>query len=95
MTRSGLTYKVEAFSVGADDPDLPAGAPWILKRRGSNRIALVFLVDARHKVFSSKLEFIDALLIELAKITANRLAGRGESEVFPSILADYYEAYNS
>lgn len=90
-----VEFTVEAFMVGAGDPDLPAKAPWTLKIEDPGTRTFLFLFDADHPVFRSvTMTPTDAVLSELAFKTYEFLKEASpNSAVFATILADLRGAY--
>ncbi|AIU27179.1 hypothetical protein LV28_12175 [Pandoraea pnomenusa] len=90
-----IEFTVEAFMVGASDPDLPAKAPWTLKIEDPGTRTFLFLFDTSHSVFRSvTMTPMDALLSELAFKTYEFLKEASpNSAVFSTILADLRSEY--
>lgn len=90
-----MDFGVAAFSVTADDPDLPTGAPWTLVASVMSPGDHLFLVDLGHRVFRSMtLTALDGLLSELAMKTYTFLEQQHRHHVtFAQVLADFRLAY--
>ncbi len=90
-----VEFTVEAFMVGANDPDLPSKAPWTLKIEDPGTRAFLFLVDSDHPVFRSvTMTPMDAVLCELAFKTYEFLKEASpNSAVFATILSDLRGEY--
>lgn len=90
-----VEFTVEAFIVGADDPDLPSKAPWTLKIEDPGTRTFLFLFDPDHPVFRSvTMTPTDAVLSELAFKTYEFLKEVSpNSAVFATILSDLRGEY--
>jgi hypothetical protein len=90
-----MDFGVAAFSVIADDPDLPIDTPWTLIASVMSPGDHLFLVDLGHRVFRSMtLTALDGLLSELAVKTYTFLEQQQRHHVtFAYVLADFRLAY--
>lgn len=90
-----VEFTVEAFMVGANDPDLPTKAPWTLKIEDPGTRTFLFLFDPDHPVFRSvTMTPTDAVLCELAFKTYEFLREVSpNSAVFATILSDLRGEY--
>lgn len=90
-----VEFTVEAFVVGAGDPDLPRKAPWTLKIEDPGTRTFLFLFNPDHPVFRSvTMTPMDAVLCELAFKTYEFLRETSpDSAVFATILADLRGEY--
>lgn len=90
-----VEFTVEAFVVGAEDPDLPRKAPWTLKIEDPGTRTFLFLFNPDHPVFRSvTMTPMDAVLCELAFKTYEFLRETSpDSAVFATILADLRGEY--
>lgn len=90
-----VEFNVEAFVVGANDPDLPRKSPWILKIEDPGTRTFLFLFNPDHPVFRSvTMTPMDAVLCELAFKTYEFLRETSpDSAVFATILADLRGEY--
>jgi len=90
-----VEFAVEAFMVGATDPDLPAKAPWVLKIEDPGTRTFLFLFDPDHPVFRSvTMTPTDAVLAELAFKTYEFLKDVSpNAAVFSTILSDLRGEY--
>lgn len=90
-----VEFTVEAFMVGANDPDLPSKAPWTLKIEDPGTRTFLFLFDADHPVFRSvTMTPTDAVLSELAFKTYEFLKEASpNSAIFATILSDLRGEY--
>ena len=90
-----VEFNVEAFAVDAKDPDLHAGAPWIVKLEDAGTRTWLFLFDPENPVFRSvTMTPVDALLAELANKAYEFLKDTmPASAVFATILAELRHEY--
>jgi len=89
-----VEYEVQGFAVEAQDADLPAGVPWILKMEDVATRTYAFLVDADHEVFrSTTMTPLDGLLTELAYRTVDFLKGQVQDVSLAAVLSDFRGAY--
>jgi len=90
-----VEFTVEAFVVGADDPDLSRKAPWVLKIEDPGTRTFLFLFNPDHPVFRSvTMTPMDAVLCELAFKTYEFLRETSpDSAIFATILADLRSEY--
>lgn len=90
-----VEFTVEAFVVGAGDPDLPRKAPWTLKIEDPGTRTFLFLFNPDHPVFRSvTMTPMDAVLCDLAFKTYEFLRETSpDSAVFATILADLRGEY--
>jgi hypothetical protein len=91
---SATPWTVAAFSVERTDPDLPNGAPWLMKMGDVSSRTHHFLVQESHECFRSMtLTPADALLIELAAMTVDYSKNSAMPLAFPKTLIEFREAY--
>ncbi|CAN7212519.1 ATP-binding protein [Massilia sp. LjRoot122] len=90
-----MDFGVAAFSVTAEDPDLPTNAPWALIASVMSPGDHLFLVDLGHRIFQSMtMTALDALLAELAMKAYTFLEQQQRHHVtFAQVLADFRLAY--
>jgi hypothetical protein len=90
-----VEFNVEAFVVGANDPDLPRKSPWVLKIEDPGTRTFLFLFNPDHSVFRSvTMTPMDAVLCELAFKTYEFLRETSpDAAVFATILADLRGEY--
>jgi hypothetical protein len=90
-----MDFGVAAFSVAADDPDLPAYAPWALVASTMSPGDHLYLVNIGHPVFRSMtMTPLDGLLTDLAvKTHAFLMDEQRHHLTFAQILADFRLAY--
>lgn len=90
-----VEFNVEAFVVGANDPDLTRKSPWVLKIEDPGTRTFLFLFNPDHPVFRSvTMTPMDAVLCELAFKTYEFLRETSpDSAVFATILADLRGEY--
>jgi hypothetical protein len=90
-----MDFGIAAYSVTADDPDLPTDTPWTLIASVMSPGDHLFLVDLGHHIFRSMtLTALDSLLTELAMKTYTFLEQQQRHHVtFAKVLADFRMAY--
>lgn len=89
-----VEYEIQAYEVEADDPDLPAGLPWVLRLDDVATRTYGFLVDVSHDVFrSTTMTPLDGLLVELTHRTVEFLKGQAQDPSIAGILADFRGRY--
>lgn len=89
-----VEYEIQAYGVASDDPDLPAGLPWVLKLDDVATRTYGFLVDVSHDVFrSTTMTPLDGLLIELTHRTVEFLKGQAQDPSVAGVLADFRKLY--
>ncbi len=90
-----VEYDVVAFAVATEDPDLPAGAPWLLRIDEVSSRTYGFLIDVTHDIFrSTTMAPLDALLVELSHRTVDFLKGQVQDPSISTILADFRREYS-
>jgi len=89
-----VEYEIQAVAVSSDDPDLPAGLPWLLKLDDVATRTYGFLVDVTHDVFrSTTMTPLDGLLTELTHRTVEFLKGQAQEASVAGVLADFRRQY--
>lgn len=89
-----VEYDIQAYAVASDDPDLPAGLPWVLKLDDVATRTYGFLVDVTHDVFrSTTMTPLDGLLTELTHRTVEFLKGQAQDPSVAGVLADFRRQY--
>lgn len=89
-----VEYEIQASSVLAGDPDLPAGLPWFFKLDDVATRTYAFLVDLTHDVFrSTTMTPLDGLLTELTHRTIEFMRGQSQEPSVAGVLADYRHQY--
>ena len=91
---SGHTWSIEAFSVDPRDQDLGQDLPWRLLMADTATRTYHFLVSMGHEAFRSMtLTPRDALLMELAWMTADYLRDTPDPPTLSAILAEFRQTY--
>lgn len=89
-----VEYEVQAFAVDEEDPDLPAGAPWLLRLDDVATRTYGFLVNVNDDVFrSTTMTPLDGLMVELAHRTVDFLKGQIADVSLAGVLADLRALY--
>ncbi|WP_273499288.1 hypothetical protein [Methylorubrum populi] len=89
-----VEYEIQAYGVASNDPDLPAGLPWVLKLDDVATRTYGFLVDVSHDVFrSTTMTPLDGLLTELTHRTVEFLKGQAQDPSVAGVLADFRKLY--
>lgn len=89
-----VEYEIQAYGVASDDPDLPAGLPWVLKLDDVATRTYGFLVDVSHDVFrSTTMTPLDGLLTEITHRTVEFLKGQAQDPSVAGVLADFRRQY--
>jgi hypothetical protein len=89
-----VEYEIQAYEVEANDPDLPAGLPWVLRLDDVATRTYGFLVDVSHDIFrSTTMTPLDGLLVELTHRTVEFLKGQAQDPSVAGVLADFRGRY--
>ncbi|HEY0974612.1 MAG TPA: ATP-binding protein [Solimonas sp.] len=89
-----VEYEIQAYGVASNDPDLPAGLPWVLKLDDVATRTYGFLVDVSHDIFrSTTMTPLDGLLTELTCRTVDFLKGQAQDPSVAGVLADFRRLY--
>lgn len=89
-----VEYDIQALAVEAGDPDLPSGAPWLLKLDDVATRTYGFLVEVGNDVFrSTTMTPLDALLTELSYRTVEFLKGQLPDVAIAKVLSDFRNQY--
>ena len=89
-----VEYEVQAFAVEEDDPDLPAGSPWLLRLDDVATRTYGFLVNIDDDIFrSTTMTPLDALMTELAHRTVDFLKGQIADVSLAGVLAELRALY--
>lgn len=90
-----LDFRVAAFAVDPQDPDLPTNSPWTLMASTTTTGGHLFLVNENHPIFQSlTMTPRDALLTEMAVRTYEFVMDEQRHQTnFSEIFADFRQAY--